>query len=100
MAKKLKIVGSAVPNMPWEDKPAGCPGTIYLPQADPGFLCIYRQFENGLSAPTVFRFASASAPDNGGAEGPFSGPMGAYLDMAVTGTGVHLGRGTWAVTSS
>jgi len=97
LASEPKVVVVAQGQSP---KPAGCPGTIYLPQANAGFLCIYRQFENGLSAPIAFRLASAGLPDNSVAEGPLIGRIGGTLDMDVTGTTVHLARGTWAVTSS
>jgi len=83
-------------------KPSGCQGTIYMPEAAPGHLCIYRQFETGLGAPAVYEMAGSSAPDSSSANTSGSGQAGrtgAYMDFALVGTTAHLARGAWAVTA-
>lgn len=65
-----------------------CQGTVDNPEAAPGHLCIYRDFENGLGAPSEF---SASAGHQN--------RTGAWLAFGVGGTSVHLARGSWAVTA-
>ena len=85
-------------------RPPECPGTIYQPAASPGHLCVYRQFESGLSAPTSVSFAQMAAsasPDSPNAFSGSAGPSGAFLNLTTTsGSGnAHVARGTWAVTA-
>lgn len=35
MAKKQMIVGEALPNIPWEEKPAGCQDVVWRSQRNP-----------------------------------------------------------------
>jgi len=73
---------------------AGCSGTITSPQAAPGFLCIYRGFEVGFGAPGPNRQQDDGFSTAGGAN-----TTGVFLGLAVTGTTLHLARGSWAVTA-
>ncbi len=80
-------------------KPAECQGTVYLPEALPGHLCLYRQLETGLDAPTVWRLASTGAPDALTAHGGSAGRTGAYVRAFPSGAVDHNARGSWAVTA-
>ena len=80
-------------------KPLQCAGTIYMPEAAPGNLCIYRGFENGMAAPVAYRMAEAAFPDDVGGQAEVAGRVGAYLDFGLVGASAHLARGSWAVTA-
>lgn len=66
-----------------------CPGvTAGLPEAEPGFLCLYE--EAGLGGPFSVSVKKPSGPDG-------VGPSGATLLISASGAGVV--SGSWAVTA-
>jgi hypothetical protein len=85
-------------------RPPECHGTIYQPAAAPGHLCVYRQYETGVTAPTNASFAqmaTPAAPDGTLAYSGFAGPAGAVFSVTTSsGPGnYHMARGAWAVTA-
>ena len=74
-------------------KPAGCSGTVTSPQADPGYLCIYRGFEVGFAGPSFHKQRDDGMSESG------ANTTGLFLGLSLTGTGLHLARGAWAVTA-
>lgn len=66
-----------------ESPPSECPGTVSLPQAKPGFLCIYEEAEHntgGLELNEAFR-------------------TGATVYVNSTTSGQFFSFGTWAMTA-
>jgi hypothetical protein len=64
--------------------PANCPGTVALPQAKPGFLCVFEAQDASVTGVQV----------NG------SERTGGTIFVNATATGVFFSFGTWAVTSN
>jgi hypothetical protein len=80
-------------------KPVECVGTLYMPEAAPGNLCVYRGEESGVSAPQVGRLGMKENPDVAISVVPASSRTGAFVFLALTGTTDHLATGSWAVTA-
>lgn len=80
-------------------KPPECQGTIYMPEAAPGHLCIYQRDEIGIGTLFVCRQASANNPDENGGSCDDAGRTGATIEAQPTGTSVHAADGSWAVTA-
>jgi hypothetical protein len=77
---------------PGGPNPTGCSGTISSPEAAPGQLCIYRGAEIGFGAPGPNRQRDDGFSEFG------ANTTGIFLGFALTGTTLHLARGSWAVT--
>lgn len=79
-------------------KPAECQGTVYVPEASPGHLCIYRHREVGFGVPQVLALAKPDKPDLATVDTGKSGVVGALLSFTSSGSS-NYAQGTWAVTA-
>lgn len=71
--------------------PAECPGSVFLPQAAPGHLCVYERptsSDTGVNSLSVCNFSCLGADR-----------FGAMVRGASTRSGLVLTDGTWAVTA-
>jgi hypothetical protein len=87
-----------------------CPGTVYLPEAAPGHLCIYKASEVGtildtpsIAAQDVCRDGSPDdqTPTTGCSSvrsGTMAMPKGVYLTFQAQGSSAYV-TGSWAVTA-
>jgi hypothetical protein len=67
-----------------------CPGTSEAPTAEPGYLCVYTQKEEGLEPNVGKMFGGWANPT----------PYGVSIPLGVdAGSENGLARGTWAVTA-
>lgn len=74
--------------------PAECPGTVNLPNAKPGYLCIYLAFASAnLGAISTIR------PEDVFLTQPAAGKTGAWIYANSTASGRQQVTGTWAVTA-
>lgn len=80
-------------------KPSQCQGTIYMPEAAPGHLCVFQHTHTGFDTLQVCRIAAAD--DQDGSTGACTGAnrMGVVIEAAANGTTTHYGDGSWAVTA-
>jgi hypothetical protein len=73
--------------------PAECPGTVALPRAKPGYLCIFVAYKNNVGG-----FSTINPEDVFGGQ-PSAGRTGAWIYSNSAGAGRQQTTGTWAVTA-
>lgn len=80
---KVEVVGNA------EGDPTNCPGSLYKPEAEPGYLCLYRQEKANALRGLVFPLEDVDWTGAG------------FVDewVAQEAEQEAYGRGTWAVTA-
>jgi hypothetical protein len=71
-----------------EGPSAECPGSVEVPTATPGYLCVYK-----------YGLANAHEPELFDMEGGGGGTMGAILSFQTDAAGAAIGWGSWAVTA-
>jgi hypothetical protein len=86
-----RLAAPPVPHFIEEDAvpPPECPGTVLLPEAAPGHLCVYE--EEALRAGV----RGVTGPD--GDDTTFR--VGAHLFVRSSAPGLYWSSGTWAVTA-
>jgi hypothetical protein len=70
--------------------PSACPGTVFLPKAGRGHLCIYEASKNNAT------FSLGNPTNNSGGE---ASRWGFYLQIQSIASGLYWSNGTWAVTA-
>jgi hypothetical protein len=70
-------------HVPIGPNPPQCPGTVALPQAAPGHLCVYESQHLNATPLSIFN----------------NGRTGSNLALTASADGLYFSVGTWAVTS-
>ncbi len=71
--------------------PSACPGTVLLPKARPGHLCVFEASKNSATG-----FSISNPTNNSGGD---ASRWGFYLQIQSTAAGLYWSNGTWAVTA-
>ncbi|GAA1761984.1 hypothetical protein GCM10009795_005520 [Nocardioides hankookensis] len=82
-------------------KPEECTGTVWVPTATPGHMCVYVANSYGYVEDSLQVLAQGlpDSPDSSGALEQWISPAGGLIEATTDGADVHRLRGVWAVTA-